>query len=91
MTNVRTHGVVSGRVQGVNFRYSMQREARRLQVGGWVRNRPDGTVEFEAEGPQDALDDLIAWAHEGPGYARVDTVRTHAVSPQGDRRFDVLD
>ncbi|MFO0591314.1 MAG: acylphosphatase [Polyangiaceae bacterium] len=66
--------VVRGRVQGVYFRASTQREARRLGLSGWVRNRPDGFVELLAEGEEDGLKDLIAWANRGPSAARVERV-----------------
>lgn len=66
--------VVRGRVQGVYFRASTQREARRLGLSGWVRNRPDGFVEMLAEGEEDGLKDLIAWANRGPSAARVERV-----------------
>src|SRR5262249_59763541 len=64
------HLVIRGRVQGVWYRGSMQREARRLGILGWVRNRHDGSVEAEIAGQRDVLDVLIAWAHRGPGGAR---------------------
>ena len=67
---LRIHGVV----QGVGFRYSLQREAVRLGLAGWVRNRRDGTVEALACGPAPAVDALVAWAHRGPPSARVDRV-----------------
>lgn len=66
--------VVRGRVQGVYFRASTQREARRLGLSGWVKNRPDGFVELLAEGEEDGLKDLIAWANRGPSAARVERV-----------------
>ncbi len=65
---------VRGRVQGVYFRAATQREAKRLGLSGWVRNRPDGSVELCAEGEEDALKELVAWAHKGPSAARVERV-----------------
>lgn len=65
---------VRGRVQGVYFRASAQREARRLGLAGWVRNRPDGSVEIMVEGEEESIRDLYGWAQKGPGAARVDRV-----------------
>ena len=65
---------VRGRVQGVFFRASAQREARRMGLTGWVKNRPDGSVEMLAEGEEDGLKDLIAWANRGPSASRVERV-----------------
>ncbi|MFJ4038536.1 acylphosphatase [Microbacterium sp. NPDC090007] len=65
---------LSGRVQGVGFRYALQDEASRRGVAGWVRNRRDGSVEARLTGDPDAVEDVIAWAHEGPTAARVDDV-----------------
>jgi len=70
------HLNIHGRVQGVWFRESMRREAERLGVTGWVRNAPDGSVEAVVQGPDAAVDALIAWAHVGPAAARVDRVET---------------
>ena len=63
--------LIHGRVQGVWFRESMRREAERLGVTGWVRNTPDGSVEAVVQGPDAAVDTLIAWARIGPPQARV--------------------
>ena len=65
---------ISGRVQGVGFRYALQREARSLGLAGWVRNRRDGSVEALLQGSAEAVDRLIAWSLRGPPGARVDGV-----------------
>ncbi len=75
---------VRGRVQGVFFRASTQREAKRLGLTGWVRNRPDGGVDILAEGEEDELKDLIAWANKGPSASRVERVDVRWRSFSGD-------
>ncbi|MBK9261157.1 MAG: acylphosphatase [Polyangiaceae bacterium] len=74
MGQKQVHLLVRGRVQGVYFRASTEREARRLGLVGWVKNCPDGSVEIAAEGSEEALKDLVAWAHRGPSAARVEHV-----------------
>ena len=74
MAQKRIHLTIRGRVQGVFFRASAQREARRLGITGWVRNRPDGTIELCAEGDEDSIKELSSWANHGPSAARVDHV-----------------
>ena len=66
--------IVSGRVQGVGFRYTARDEAQGLGLKGWVRNRPAGEVEIVAEGREDVLKMLAAWAHLGPPAAHVSRV-----------------
>lgn len=63
--------VIGGRVQGVGFRYALADEARARQLGGWVRNRRDGTVEALIAGPEDEVEATLAWAQRGPPAARV--------------------
>ena len=65
---------IEGRVQGVGFRYFVEREARRLGLSGWVRNAPDGSVEAEAEGDRGPLEDFIRSARQGPPASRVTRV-----------------
>ena len=65
------HLVIHGRVQGVFFRDSMRREAQRLAVTGWVRNRNDGTVEAVVQGDPAAVEDIARWTHRGPEFAQV--------------------
>ncbi len=67
----RLYAVVSGTVQGVGFRYSTLDVARRLGLYGWVRNRPDGSVEVVAEGQRPTLERLLEFLHRGPSGARV--------------------
>lgn len=66
--------VVSGRVQGVGFRYSTVSQAEKLGVTGWVRNLPDGTVEALAEGTTDQIEAFLVWCRQGPPGSRVDRV-----------------
>lgn len=69
------HLFVSGRVQGVGYRYSAVGAARRIGgLTGWVRNLDDGRVEAVAEGPREKLEELIAWCRVGPPSARVEGV-----------------
>ena len=72
---VRARIVVCGFVQGVSFRMWTYREATRRGISGWVRNRPDGTVEALLEGSDEAVRELIVWAHSGPPSAEVDEVK----------------
>ena len=66
--------LVRGRVQGVGFRWFVEREAHILGVAGWVRNNHDGTVEVLAQGTRDQLAGLHSRLREGPRAARVDSV-----------------
>ena len=85
---VRAHLTVTGSVQGVWYRGSMQEEARRLGVAGWVRNERDGSVVAEAEGDRAAVDALIAWARHGPPGARVSDVQVAWLPATGAERTD---
>ncbi|MGH9113946.1 MAG: acylphosphatase [Acidimicrobiales bacterium] len=77
---VRVRVVVSGLVQGVWYRQGCRREAERLGVTGWIRNRPDGRVELEAEGARSSVEALLAWAGSGPPQAVVESVDVERVA-----------
>ncbi|MGQ9683706.1 MAG: acylphosphatase [Anaerolineae bacterium] len=80
---VRLHAVVSGMVQGVSFRYYTRQTARRLGLRGYVRNRGDGTVEVEAEGPRRSVEELFSWLQRGPALADVHSVDASWGKPTG--------
>ena len=69
------HVRVTGVVQGVGFRWFVRERARRLGLSGWVRNRPDGSVEVAAEGDDEQIELLRRELHRGPMGASVDAVR----------------
>jgi acylphosphatase len=83
VATVRRRAIVSGRVQGVWFRESCRREAARLRVAGWVRNRGDGQVEVLAEGDPTSVQALLDWCHSGPPRARVTRVEVDEEDPVG--------
>jgi len=87
---IARHFFVSGRVQGVGFRWFTMHRARALDLDGWVRNTPDGRVEVWAEGSESAVDALEAALKGGPPGAMVRSVSADAAEPrlQG-RGFDV--
>lgn len=86
MKAVQAH--VTGRVQGVSFRWYTEEQARRLGVAGWVRNEPDGSVLVHAEGDDAAVDALVAWCREGPPLARVRDVAVREAAPIGATGFE---
>lgn len=77
---------ITGRVQGVGYRWSMVQEATALGLNGWVRNRRDGSVEAYVAGPAPAVEALITWARRGPEFARVAEVRVSEAEGEGVMR-----
>jgi len=73
--------VVRGRVQGVGFRWFVEREAHILAIAGWVRNNADGSVEILAQGTRDQISGLRSLLRQGPRAARVDAVEEADASP----------
>lgn len=84
-TSVDLH--VTGRVQGVSFRYYAEREATRLGIAGWVRNEPDGSVAAHAEGDPGAVEAFVRWCHDGPSMAYVERVDVQPAEDQGLTSF----
>ena len=85
----RRRVVVHGFVQGVGFRFAVEREARCRAVAGWVRNRPDGTVEAVFEGEREDVEALVEFCRRGPRGAEVDRVDVAEESPEGLAGFRV--
>jgi acylphosphatase len=83
-SNVRAHVIVSGKVQGVFFRAKTQQEAFRLGVRGWVRNRPEGTVEAIFEGDSQIVEKAIEWCWKGSPMARVANVEVQMQDYSGE-------
>ncbi len=81
--------VVTGRVQGVGFRWSAVDRATSLGVAGWVRNLRDGSVEAWVEGPADAVAEMIEWLGEGPSWASVRHCHVTEQAPLGISDFHV--
>ncbi len=79
-SNIARRLRIKGRVQGVGFRYHFMRAARECGIGGWVRNRIDGSVEAVVSGTPDAVDKITAWARQGPRHAVVTEMEVEAAS-----------
>jgi acylphosphatase len=86
---VRAHVSVSGTVQGVYFRATTRDTAREHGVDGWVRNLDDGRVEAVFEGPEDAVEAMVEFCHEGSPAARVDDVEAEYGEPEGHEGFEI--
>lgn len=81
---VRAHLIISGRVQGVAFRYYAQDIAQSLGVKGWIRNCWDGKVEIVVEGEEEEVEKLINWCYRGPGSAIVEKVNIEREKYKGE-------
>jgi acylphosphatase len=81
---LRLKAVIKGEVQGVGFRWAVQRQASRLGLTGYAENLPDGTVRVEAEGDPDRLDLLEAFLHQGPRWAEVAALDSERVPATGE-------
>ena len=80
----RAHVQISGQVQGVFFRDSTRERAQELNLKGWVKNSPDGSVEALFEGPSEKVREMLDWCESGPRHASVENVETDFESAEGD-------
>jgi acylphosphatase len=81
--------LVSGRVQGVGYRYFVMRAAEALGVTGLVRNLADGRVEAVGEGPEEVLAEFESRLRQGPAFAAIESVERSPIASRGDRGFQV--
>jgi acylphosphatase len=89
--HVRAGVVISGKVQGVYFRAETQRAAMDRKVNGWVKNRPDGTVEALFEGDEAAVNSILEWCWQGSRFSRVAHVEIQWGNFTGDfDRFEII-
>lgn len=87
---IRAEVIVSGLVQGVNYRYCTLQAALTRNVTGWVKNLPDGSVQGCFEGEEDDVNALIAWCRKGPDWAQVDGVAAERQEYRGEfRGFEI--
>jgi acylphosphatase len=88
-SSVRLKAVIKGEVQGVGFRWAVQRQAGQLGLTGYAENLPDGSVRVEAEGSADRLDQLEAFLHQGPHWAEVASLDSERSPATGEfARFE---
>ena len=86
---IRAHVLITGRVQGVGYRFSTREQAEDLSVNGWVRNLPDGRVEAVFEGIEAVVQEMIKWCHIGPRGAWVKDVAVEYEAPEGLQKFEI--
>lgn len=80
---------VYGRVQGVGFRFYTQKKALELNLNGFVRNKPNGSVYIEAEGKEKDIEEFTDWCQQGPEWARVTKLEKQYSNPVGHEGFNI--
>ncbi|WP_159520970.1 acylphosphatase [Sunxiuqinia indica] len=88
-SKVAKHIIVSGRVQGVGFRYFVNQKAKECQLTGWVKNLPNGTVEIELEGDEKDLACFVDYLKAGNGYSRTDQLHQSEIEPGNYTNFSI--
>jgi acylphosphatase len=89
MNQIRAHAFISGRVQGVGYRFSTQDAATEFGIKGWVRNLPDGRVEAVFEGTEAQVKQMLDWCHQGPRGAIVKSVEVQSETVEGLNGFEI--
>ena len=84
---IRRRLLISGRVQGIGYRWSCRRVAESAGVSGWCRNLSDGRVEVALEGDPEAVERVVSWCRRGPSRAEVTDVDVRDEPPQGETDF----
>lgn len=85
----RAHVYITGRVQGVGYRYATVETATQLKLNGWVRNLPDKRVEAVFEGSQEVVEQMLRWCHVGPPAALVEAVAVEYEESENLQGFEV--
>lgn len=80
---------ISGRVQGVGFRWSVAKEAQNTGIGGFVKNLSDGSVYIEAEGLKEQLENFVDWCRSSPGLSEVESVDIESGEPVNYTQFRI--
>lgn len=88
-TLIQAHVLISGKVQGVGYRYYTTRQAQALKLNGWVRNLPDGRVEAVFEGKRSTIDKMIEWCYQGSPNAVVTDVEVKLEAWSGLQGFEM--
>ena len=88
MSEVRKHIVFHGRVQGVGFRYTAKYMAQSLELTGWVRNEPDGTVTMEVQGREALINKLLSGLNNNQ-FISIEWIDTEEIPPEEERGFRV--
>ena len=86
---LKAHAFISGKVQGVGYRYSTMNQATKLGLNGWVRNLPDSRVEAVFEGESEIVEEMIRWCHTGPTTAIVKDVQVEYSEIEGLHGFEI--
>ncbi|MBE9216410.1 acylphosphatase [Plectonema cf. radiosum LEGE 06105] len=86
----RAHALISGKVQGVGYRYSTMNAAKKLGLNGWVRNLPDSRVEAVFEGASEVVQEMIRWCHDGSIKAIVTDVQVKYSEAEGLQGFEII-